>query len=98
VAHDLVLDPVGIVEAEVPARLPVAMITGRAPTQRDGARSGRGFRTELGERVAILTRMRDRLDGCVGCGCPSPWRCALYHPEDRAARRGPGPRYLLGDP
>lgn len=71
---------------------------GRTPTQRDWARISRGFREELDERIAILTRMRDRLDGCIGCGCLSLQNCALYNPEDRAASRGPGPRYLLGDP
>jgi len=41
--------------------------------------------------------MRDRLDGCIGCGCLSLDRCALYNPGDRAARGGAGPRFLLGD-
>ena len=40
---------------------------------------------------------RDDLDGCIGCGCLSLPSCALYNPEDRAAKAGPGPRYLMGD-
>jgi len=71
---------------------------GRAPTQRDWARISRGFREELQSRIDLLTRMRDRLDGCIGCGCLSLRNCTLYNPEDRAASRGAGPRYLLGDP
>ena len=71
---------------------------GRAPTQRDWARISRGFRDELQSRIDLLTRMRDRLDGCIGCGCLSLRNCTLYNPEDRAASRGAGPRYLLGDP
>ncbi len=71
---------------------------GRTPTQRDWTRISRQFRADLDERIALLTRTRDRLDGCIGCGCLSLTNCALYNPEDRAYRRGPGPRYLLGDP
>ena len=46
----------------------------------------------------MMTRTRDRLDGCIGCGCLSLQNCALYNPDDRARKRGSGPRYLLGDP
>ena len=42
-------------------------------------------------------RLRDTLDGCIGCGCLSLQRCALYNPDDRAAGLGAGPRWLLGD-
>jgi MerR family redox-sensitive transcriptional activator SoxR len=45
----------------------------------------------------MLEKTRDLLDGCIGCGCLSLDRCALYNPGDRAARAGPGPRFLLGD-
>jgi len=70
---------------------------GRTPNQKDWSRISRAFRNELDERIAILTRMRQRLDGCIGCGCLSLRRCALYNPEDRVAGRGAGPRYLLED-
>jgi MerR family redox-sensitive transcriptional activator SoxR len=40
----------------------------------------------------------DRLDGCIGCGCLSLETCELYNTNDRAARRGAGARYLIGDP
>jgi MerR family redox-sensitive transcriptional activator SoxR len=45
----------------------------------------------------MLERTRDLLDGCIGCGCLSMEGCALYNPEDRAARAGAGPRFLLGN-
>ena len=45
----------------------------------------------------MLERTRELLDGCIGCGCLSLDRCALYNPDDRAARGGAGPRFLLGD-
>jgi len=45
----------------------------------------------------MLERTRDLLDGCIGCGCLSLGRCALYNPGDRASKAGAGPRFLLGD-
>jgi MerR family redox-sensitive transcriptional activator SoxR len=70
---------------------------GRAPNREDWqAISGR-LRATLDARIAILERTRDRLDGCIGCGCLSLETCALYNPDDRAARGGAGPRFLLGD-
>lgn len=70
---------------------------GRAPTQKDWSRISRHFRTDLNDRIEKLTNLRDRLDGCIGCGCLSLRKCALYNPQDRAAKKGPGPRYILGD-
>ena len=70
---------------------------GRTPTRKDWTRISRAFRRELDDRIATLIRLRDSLDGCIGCGCLSLRRCALYNPQDRAARRGTGPRYLMGD-
>jgi len=41
--------------------------------------------------------LRDQLTSCVGCGCLSLKSCALYNPDDLAAQRGSGARYLMGD-
>jgi len=70
---------------------------GRAPTVADWTHLARDWRPLLDERIAALTRLRDQLDSCIGCGCLSLKQCALYNPEDSAAGRGTGPRYLLGD-
>lgn len=70
---------------------------GRTPTKQDWAGLSEGFREHLDARIATLTAMRDKLDGCIGCGCLSLDACKLYNPEDRAAAKGQGPRYLLGD-
>ena len=78
---------------EVLANLP----DGRTPTEADWRRIGEGFRAELDRRIETLTRLRDDLDGCIGCGCLSLRRCALYNPGDAAAAKGAGPRYLMGD-
>ncbi|MGZ2256736.1 redox-sensitive transcriptional activator SoxR [Roseobacter sp. A03A-229] len=70
---------------------------GRTPTKADWARISAGFRDRLDEKIETLTRLRDNLDGCIGCGCLSLPNCALYNPTDRAAEKGAGPRYLMGD-
>ena len=75
------------------ARLPA----GRAPSRQDWARISGRLRQALHSRIALLERTRENLDGCIGCGCLSLDRCALYNPGDRAARAGAGPRFLLGD-
>ncbi len=69
---------------------------GRNPTRADWTKLAEGFRTEIDARIEGLTRLRTRLDGCIGCGCLSLDTCALYNPEDKAAGRGAGPRYVLG--
>jgi MerR family redox-sensitive transcriptional activator SoxR len=80
------------IEAEL-ASLPL----GRAPTRSDWEAISTRLRSTLDSKIALLEATRDRLDGCIGCGCLSLDRCALYNPGDRAARAGPGPRFLLGD-
>jgi MerR family redox-sensitive transcriptional activator SoxR len=71
---------------------------GRTPTKADWERLSRGWKALLDERIAAMTRLRDRLGSCIGCGCLSLKTCALYNAEDAAAVRGPGARYLLGEP
>ena len=68
----------------------------RTPTRQDWEKISRGFRSRLNERIATLERLRDSLDGCIGCGCLSLERCRLYNPGDEASEDGTGPRYLLG--
>lgn len=70
---------------------------GRTPTESDWERLAASFRSDIDRRIGQLTELKDKLDGCIGCGCLSLQRCALYNPDDTAARLGPGPRYLLGD-
>jgi MerR family transcriptional regulator, redox-sensitive transcriptional activator SoxR len=69
----------------------------RAPTKAEWARVSRAWRRRLDDQIATIERLREDLTGCIGCGCLSLSRCALYNPDDVAATRGPGARYLLGD-
>ncbi|MHA7856833.1 MAG: redox-sensitive transcriptional activator SoxR [Henriciella sp.] len=70
---------------------------GRTPTKADWSKISRTFRKTLDERIAMMERMRDRLDGCIGCGCLSLKACSLYNPDDKAYRLGVGPRYVVSD-
>ncbi|MCB1575699.1 MAG: redox-sensitive transcriptional activator SoxR, partial [Xanthomonadales bacterium] len=67
----------------------------RTPTKRDWEKISRGFRARLDARIGMLERLRDRLDGCIGCGCLSLEACKLYNPDDRAGRTGTGPRLVV---
>lgn len=75
----------------------VRLPDGRTVTPADWRRIGASLRTDLDQRIATLEKLRDDLDGCIGCGCLSLKRCALYNPGDVAAQKGAGPRYLMGD-
>jgi MerR family redox-sensitive transcriptional activator SoxR len=70
---------------------------GRTPTPADWAKISEGFRSHLDARIETLQKLRDNLDGCIGCGCLSLPKCALYNPKDAAQAKGTGPRYLMGD-
>ncbi|MFY0618084.1 MULTISPECIES: redox-sensitive transcriptional activator SoxR [unclassified Shimia] len=69
----------------------------RTPTKSDWQAISEIFRETLDQRILQMTKLRNQLDGCIGCGCLSLSNCKLYNPDDRARSRGPGPRYLLGD-
>lgn len=75
------------------ARLP----DGRTPNAADWRGMSTDIRALIDTRIATLTATRGLLDGCIGCGCLSLEKCALYNPDDRAGARGAGPRYLMGD-
>ena len=67
----------------------------RTPTEKDWHRLSASWRPRLDAQIALLERLRDRLDGCIGCGCLSLKFCQMLNPDDRAAERGAGPRYLI---
>jgi MerR family redox-sensitive transcriptional activator SoxR len=92
----LIAQRIGLTLAEIEAEL-AGLPLGRAPTRADWSAISTRLRATLDARIALLEATRDRLDSCIGCGCLSLDTCALYNPGDRAARAGPGPRFLLGD-
>jgi MerR family redox-sensitive transcriptional activator SoxR len=66
----------------------------RTPTVADWTRLSSAWKQELERRIDRLTRLRDHLNGCIGCGCLSVRDCPLHNPLDRLAEEGPGPRLL----
>ena len=69
----------------------------RTPTKKDWERLSSAWRPRIDHQIRLLERLRDRLTGCIGCGCLSLHACRLLNPGDAAAARGPGPRYVLDD-
>src|SRR5262249_32823777 len=60
----------------------------------DWKRLSAEWRSELNDRIDRLTRLRNQLDGCIGCGCLSLGVCPLRNPWDKLGKEGPGPRLL----
>ena len=96
VAFIRVAQQVGLTLEQIAAAL-ATLPDGRTPTPADWARLSRSWRPQLDARIEALTRLRDQLDSCIGCGCLSLQRCALYNPGDRAAASGGGARYILAE-
>lgn len=92
----LVAQEFGFSIAEIAAQLQ-RLPEGRAPTKADWTRISRDFRSHLDQKIERMTALRNKLDGCIGCGCLSMKTCQLYNAGDAAASKGRGPRFLLGD-
>ncbi|MDZ4366958.1 MAG: redox-sensitive transcriptional activator SoxR [Afipia sp.] len=97
-----VLRQVAIIKVAQSTGVPLAAICdaltslpkGRSPTARDWARLSASWRADLDKRIAKLTRLRDQLGGCIGCGCLSLKTCPLRNPSDRLSKQGSGARLL----
>lgn len=87
---------VGLSLGEIRSAL-ASLPASRTPNRRDWAKLARSWKPLLDDRIALLEAMRERLDGCIGCGCLSLDTCEIYNLDDEAALLGTGPRWLLGD-
>lgn len=96
VSFILIAQRLGYSLAEIQASLD-RLPDGRTPTEADWERMAKDFRVDIDRRIAELANLRDDLSSCIGCGCLSLQRCALYNPDDTIEVKGAGPRYLLGD-
>ena len=67
---------------------------GRTPTDQDWRKLSGRWHADLDQRIKQLTQLRDRLTGCIGCGCLSMKACPLRNPFDQLAEQGPGPQLL----
>ena len=70
----------------------------RVPERSDWSKLSDGWTRRIDDRISELQRMRAGLTECIGCGCLSLDRCQFANPGDRAARRGPGPRFWIDHP
>ncbi|WP_119681643.1 redox-sensitive transcriptional activator SoxR [Indioceanicola profundi] len=97
-----VLRRVAVIKAAQRAGIPLASIRhalaslpeGRTPTAEDWSRLSAGWKAELDQRIDALTKLRDHLSDCIGCGCLSLSACPLRNPQDMLFKRGPGPQLL----
>jgi redox-sensitive transcriptional activator SoxR len=69
----------------------------RAPTAADWKTLSAQWSRSLDERINQLIALRDRLNGCIGCGCLSMENCPLRNQGDVLGKRGPG-AHLLEEP
>jgi MerR family transcriptional regulator, redox-sensitive transcriptional activator SoxR len=96
VAFILAAQRIGLSLSEIKASL-ATLPEQRTPTATDWEKLSRTWRPLLDAKITALTALRDQLNQCIGCGCLSLKACALYNPDDIAASRGNGARFLLGE-
>lgn len=92
----IIAQKLGFTLAEIKAQL-AQLPKGRTPNKKDWEKISREFENDINSRIEGLTNLREKLSGCIGCGCLSLDVCQLYNPDDGIAAKGSGPRYLLGD-
>lgn len=68
---------------------------GRTPNAADWKRISGTIRQRIDAQIAQLEKVREDLDGCIGCGCLSLKKCALFNAGDKWGEKGAGPRVLL---
>ena len=85
----------GIPLAEIREVLGPAL-SGKPLGRAEWERISESWRDDLDRRIRLLEQVRDRLSGCIGCGCLSHELCHLLNPDDRAAQFGPGAARLGG--
>lgn len=75
-----------------------ALPDGRTPNAQDWERLSALWREDLDERINKLILLRDKLNGCIGCGCLSMEACPLRNQDDKLAEHGPGAQLLEPTP
>ena len=97
-----VLRTIAIIRVAQRAGIPLATIAerlstlpkGEPPTHADWQRLSNEWRSDLDDRIARLTRFRDQMASCIGCGCLSITECPLRNPDDALGQTGSGARLL----
>jgi MerR family redox-sensitive transcriptional activator SoxR len=91
-----VAQQVGLSLVEIHAAL-ASLPESRTPTEKDWKQLSESWRPRLDAQIAMLQRLRERLDQCIGCGCLSLRVCHIVNPDDEVAATGSGPRYVIAD-
>ena len=94
VSFILIAQKLGLGLAEIEEQLS-KLPHGRNPTVADWQKISRAMRASIDEKINLLTRTRNQLDQCIGCGCLSLQKCQLYNKDDKLGLKGPGPRAVL---
>ena len=94
VAFIRVAQQVGLTLDEIRSAL-ATLPDGRTPNKADWERLSRRSRPRVEQQSAQQERMRDRLTGCIGCGCLSLQVCKMLTPDDSVAAQRPGRRYVI---
>ena len=89
----LIAQRLGLTLAEIEEALS-GLPQGRTPNAADWKRISAEVRSRIDAQITALEKVRENLDGCIGCGCLSLKKCALYNVQDEAADGGSGPRVL----
>ena len=71
--------------------------SGRTPTKADWRRVARTWSSRIDQQISDLERLKEKLTGCVGCGCLSLRTCVLSNPDDEQGDRAVGPAWLTTD-
>lgn len=66
----------------------------RTPDKKDWALLSKNWQKQLDQQIAYMQKLRDSLEGCIGCGCLSMKSCPIYNKDDVLAAQGPGPVIL----
>ena len=89
----LICQKLGLALSEIEEAL-AGLPQGRTPNAADWKRISGAVRQRVDAQIAALEKVRDNLDSCIGCGCLSLRKCALYNKDDEWGRSGQGPRVL----
>nr|ELR5232320.1 redox-sensitive transcriptional activator SoxR [Providencia rettgeri] len=100
--HAVVLRYIAIIKVAQSTGIPLQEIQealGRFPansalTSEQWKEMSTQWRVSLDKRIRQLTRLRNELDNCIGCGCLSLSDCPLRNPDDVLGKKGPGARIL----
>lgn len=68
--------------------------TSRAPDKSDWQKLSEQWKEQLNQRIKAMTDLRDKMDGCIGCGCLSLTVCPLYNPDDKLGKKQSGAALL----